>query len=176
MSWRSRVRGRYNASELYFINHGTGKLKTTPEKWMNAPEKEIKELLTMWSGIGMHSQIQGLLGKENSEKKKEFVYKDIVLVGIADFIPPSPADEVWEIKTSEKAMAEAKVWHKHQARLYTTMFNRSKGIIYQPVQDDKGVYLKNLGEVKRDDSWFERELQKLYEFHLEVEELWKRGT
>ena len=60
MSSRSRIRGRYNASEIYFIVNGL----TTPEEWMNPPKKKVKEMLTMWNGIGTHNQIQDLLGKE----------------------------------------------------------------------------------------------------------------
>jgi hypothetical protein len=53
------------------------------------------------------------------------------------------------------------------------MFDKSKGIIYQPVQDDNGIYLKHLNTVERDNKWFEKELEKLYQFHLKVEKLWQ---
>jgi hypothetical protein len=170
---RSRVRGRYNSSELFFILSG----KTTPEQWMKPTEKSMKEMLTMWAGIGMHNQIQNLLGAEDEdiEQKREFVYKDIVLVGKSDYLPPDKPDEVWEFKTSEKAMKESKPWHDHQVKLYCTMFEKAKGLVYQPVQDNDGIYLRHLSTQERDDKWFLGEMDKLYAFHLKVEELWKRG-
>ena len=169
MAGRSRVRGRYNSSELYFINNGS----VTPEQWMNSPERSMKEILTMWGGIGMHNQLENLLGKEHSEKKAEFVYKGIVLVGKADFMPPHKTEQVWEFKTSERKMATSKPWHDHQVRLYCTMFDKKQGVVYQPLQNNDGLYLKHLKTVDRDDAWFESELEKLYQFHLRVEELWK---
>jgi hypothetical protein len=144
-----------------------------PDQWMKAPEKEMKDVLTMWSGIGMHNQIQELLGKEFCEEKKEFVYKDIVLVGKADYLPPDKPDELWELKTSEKAMKTSKMWHDYQTRLYCTMFGKEHGLIYQPVQNADGVYLRHLKTINRDDHWFEMELEKLYQFHLLVEQKWK---
>ena len=172
MSSRPRVRGRYNSSELYFINNGS----TTPEQWLKRPEKSIKEILMMWNGIGMHNQIQDIMGKEYSESKKEFVYKDIVLVGQVDFLPPDKLDEVWEIKTSEKTMEKAKPWHSVQTKLYCTMFNKGIGKIYQPVRNEEGIYLKHLGTVERNDQWFEGEIEKLYQFHERLEKLWKSLT
>lgn len=170
MSSRARMRGRYNSSELYFINAGL----TTPEQWIKPPEKSMKEILTMWGGIGMHSQLEDLLGKDNCEAKKEIVYKGIVLVGKADYLPPLIPDEVWEFKTSDRAMKTSKEWHDHQVKLYCTMFDRNIGKIFQPVQNADGVYLKHLKTIARDDKWFEGELEKLYQFHLKVEEEWKK--
>lgn len=167
MSSRSRIRGRYNASEMYFIVNGL----TTPEEWLNPSEKEVKEMITMWNGIGTHNQIQDLLGDEYCEIKREFVYRDIVLVGKADYLPPKK-NEVWEIKTSEKRMKEMKPWHRLQTMLYCTMFEKEVGVIYQPVKNIEGIYLKEIGRVIRDDNWFQEELKKLYLFHLEIEKLW----
>lgn len=175
MASRSRVRGRYNSSEVYAITHGFRSGKLTPEEWMHSPEKTTKELLAMWSGTGMHNQIQGLLGgRDYKEEKVEYVYKDIILVAKADFIPPNKPDEVWELKTSEKLMEKMKPWAEHQVKMYCTMFGKKKGTIYQPVQDDDGIYLKDIGRVERDDVWFESEMQMLYAFHQRVEELWKK--
>lgn len=170
---RARVRGRYNSSELYFILHGSDRFKVTPEAWLNPKDKTIKDVLNMWSGIGMHNQLEDLLGKEHSEKKKEYFYKGMTLVGKADFMPPHKLDHVWEFKTSEKLMTEAKPWHLHQVKLYTTMFEKQHGDVYQPIQDADGMYLKHVGAVERDDAWFIAELEQLYQFHLEVEKLWQ---
>ena len=169
MGPRSRTRGRYNSSELYFINNGL----TSPEEWLHPKERPVKDILNMWGGIGMHNQLEDLLGKEHSEKKREFFYKDITLVGKVDYMPPR-ANQVWEFKTSEKAMKEAKPWQEHQVRLYTTMFEVAEGLVYQPVQNKNGIYLKHLGTFGRDDEWFRGELEKLYEFHLRVEKLYPR--
>ena len=169
MGSRPRTRGRYNSSELYAILNGW----TTPEQWLNAPEKTVEEILRMWSGIGVHGQLEDLMGKEYSEKKREFHYKDITLVGKADFLPPHKKNEVWEFKTSDTAMNKAKPWAEHQAKLYATMFEKKYGLIYQPVQNKDGLFLKHLGTVDRDDKWVEAELEKLYEFHLKVEKLYK---
>ena len=139
---------------------------------MHAPEKTVKEMLTMWNGTGSHNQIQSLLDPKYCENKVEFVFRDIVLVAKADYLPPDK-DEVWEFKTSIKLMEKAKTWALFQTRLYTTMFNRPVGVVYQPVSNDEGIYLKDLGRVERDDAWFGKELEQLYAFHLEVENLWK---
>lgn len=170
MAFRPRVRGRYNSSELWGINNGY----TTPESWLNAPEKSTEELLTMWAGTGMHNQLEKLLGTQYCEKKVEIVYKDIVLVAKADFIPSDIKNEVWEFKTSEKKMDKAKPWAEHQVKLYCSMFNKEQGVVYQPVQNKDGLYLKEIGRVDRDDSWFESELEKLYLFHKKVEQLWQK--
>ena len=172
----ARQRGRYNSSELFFILHANGHLKTTPEKWMNAPQREVKDMLNMWTGTGMHNQLEELMGKEHSEKKTTFDYKGMTLVAKADFMPPHKPDDVWEFKTSDKLMKEAKPWHKHQTKIYTTMFEKKRGSVYQPIQDQNGLYLKHLGTVERDDKWFHEEMEELYKFHLLVEELWKLRT
>lgn len=169
---RPRTRGRYNASELYAITHGFRSGKLTPEQWLHAPKKTVKEILTMWGGIGIHNQIQDLLNPKYCENKVEFVYRDIILVAKADYLPPENPDEVWELKTSKKLMTEMKPWQRLQTKLYCTMFEKPVGVVYQPVQDDNGIYLKDIGRVGRDDGWFQEQLGLLYSFHLEVEKLW----
>lgn len=174
MNARPRVRGRYNSSDLYAINHGFRSGKLTPEQWMHSPERPVKELLNMWAGTGLHNQIQGLLGgRDYKEEKKEFHYDEITVVAKADFLPPYKPDTVWEFKTSEKLMTDSKPWHDNQVKLYTTIFEKDFGSIYQPIQDADGVYLKHLKTVERDDAWFTKEIEALYKFHLELEKLWK---
>jgi hypothetical protein len=157
--------GRYNSSELYFINSG----KTTPEMWLAQEERKVKDLLNMWSGTNLHKVVQDLLEPKGYEEEKvEYEYNGIILVGKADYLPKDNPNVVWEFKTSEKTMDTAKPWHKSQVKCYCTMFKRDEGIIYQPVQNDKGIFLRDLGHVNRSDIWFEGELQKLLEFHKEV--------
>lgn len=164
-----RTVGRYNSSELYFITRGW----TTPEKFLSPEERKIEEIIKMWKGIGMHNQLEELLGKEHCEKKREFTYKGIILVAKADHFPPSKPNEVWEFKTADKLYPDAKPWHEHQAKLYTTMFEVDYGRIYQPIQNEDGLYLKCLGSVERDDKWFQEQLEKLVDFHKRVEKLRK---
>ena len=71
-------------------------------------------------------------------------------------------------------MDTAKPWHIHQVKLYTSMFDREIGLVYQPVEEENRLILKHLGSVERDDKWFEEQLEKLYEFHLKVEKLWEK--
>lgn len=168
MASRPRVRGRYNASELWGIINGY----TTPEGWINPPEKTTEEMLKMWAGVGIHNQLSRIIGTQYCEKKVEFVYKDIVLVGKSDCLPPGFVNEIWEFKSSEKKMKSAKPWAIAQVHLYCSMFNKSVGVIYQPLSDDNGIYLKELGRIDRNDDWFERQLELLYIFHQKVELLW----
>lgn len=171
MTFGPRTRGRYNSSELYGILNGY----LTPEQWMGAqPEREVSELLAMWNGTGMHNQLAKLLGLEFSEHKRVFPYKGLNLVAKADFLPEHKPQEVWEFKTSKKIMDTAKPWHIHQVKLYTSMFDREIGLVYQPVEEENRLILKHLGSVERDDKWFEEQLEKLYEFHLKVEKLWEK--
>jgi hypothetical protein len=72
-------------------------------------------------------------------------------------------------------MTSSKPWHDHQVKLYCTMFEKKNGLVYQPVKNDSGVYLKHIGTVERDDAWFQKELEKLYVFHQRVEHLWNQG-
>jgi hypothetical protein len=161
-----RTLGRFNSSEVFFLNNGS----TTPEEWLKPKERPVEDILKMWSGVGMHDQLDKLLGKEFSEKKREFFYKDITIVGKVDYLPPN-AGEVWEFKTSDKKMKEMKPWHEHQVKMYATMFEVPKGLVYQPVQNKAGLYLKHLGTVERDDAWFQEELEKLYQFSLRIKNI-----
>lgn len=166
-----RTIGRYSASEVYFIVNGL----TTPEQWLNPPERTVKEMITMWNGTGMHNQIQGLLGGKNFQEEKRVVtLGKITVVGKADFLPENK-NEVWEFKTSDRRMKEAKPWALHQTQLYCTMFEKETGRVFQPLvpKDKSGIYLGLLGEVKRDDAWFDGELSKLETFHEEVLKLVK---
>lgn len=172
MKSRPRIRGRYNASELYGITVGFRGQKTTPTEWMTPQNRSVAEMLKMWNGTGIHNQLEELMGKEHAEKKVEYVYKGITLVLKLDFLPPHLPDVIWEFKSSDKLMAKSKPWHEYQLRLYLTAFDKRLGVILQPVSNESGLYLKNIGEVTRDDEWFMEQMEKLYQFHLEVEKLW----
>lgn len=171
LSSRPRIRKRYNASEIYAITHGW----TTPEQWMSPPPREVKDVLLMWNGMGAHHQIQTLLGgRYYKEEKVEFnLDGGISLIAKADFLPADKPNEVWEFKTTDSVMDKAKPWAEYQVKLYCSLFNRPEGVVYQPVQSEKGLFLKFLGRVNRDDEWFKGEMQKLKEFDEKVEKLWE---
>jgi len=89
---------------------------------------------------------------------------NFTIVGVADCINQN---EILEIKTSQKVHDKAKPWAAHQLKLYLTLFEIPKGRIVQPIIS-KGLYLKVLGEYKRNDQWFEKEMLKLAEFHKQL--------
>lgn len=164
-----RTRGRYSSSELYGILHGY----ITAETWINPKPKEPKDCLKMWNGTVTHKFIQDLLPQDLNEVKTTISYKGITLVAKADHLP-SHVDEVWEFKTNDEELDVAKDGHKFQTKLYCSMFKRAEGKIYQPVQTSDGLYLKDVGTVKRDDSWAMEQMEKLYQFHLSVERLYEQ--
>ncbi len=170
---KRRKIGRYNCSDLYAIKAGW----LTPEKFLMGEEVDFLGLMRMLSGIIIHEKIQMLLEKDACEVKVEYPYQDIVLVGKADYLPPSEPNEVWDFKTSEKIMDKAKPWGLHQVKMYATMFDKEVGVIYQPVivrdGDDGKIILRDKGRVDRDDLWFEKEMGMLYSFHEKVKKLEK---
>lgn len=169
MGSRPRVRGRYNASEMWAIANGY----LTPEQYFNPKPRTASDFMKMLSGIIVHEQIQKLLGQEK-EKKVEYKRDGITLVAKADHLPNDEQDEVWEIKTSENEIDKAKPWFKYQTKLYCTMFNKERGVIYQPVFNKDGLFLKDIGVVKRDDDWFEKQIQILLAFNEKVEKIWEK--
>lgn len=166
-----RTRGRYSSSELYGITHGF----TSPMEWFKPKDKDVLGMLRMWSGTVIHDHIQRLLPAECNEIKKVYQYKDIQLVAKVDHLPPVEVDEaVWEFKSTEEELDEAKKSHLYQAQLYCTIHERPATKIFQPVRDEeRGLFLKLLDTVSRDDEWFQAQLEKLYKFHLKVEPLWE---
>lgn len=166
-----RTLGRYNASEMYAIFAGW----TTPETWIKPEERTSFETKRMWKGIWGHNQIQSLLKAELCERKVVYEYKDIKLVAKADYLPDGEyINQIWEFKTNDDVLDKSKPWQDHQAKLYTKLFDRDKTVILQPIETESQIMLKIIGEVKRDDVWFEKQMEKLYEFHLKVKEIWKK--
>lgn len=163
---KTRKVGRYNCSDLYAIEAGW----LTPEKFLDGEPTDFTALMRMLSGIITHEKIQMMLEKDACEVKVEYPYKDIVLVGKADYLPPG-IDEVWDFKTSEKIMTKAKPWGLDQVKIYATLFKKKSGVIYQPVIENEKFVLKDRGRVERDDEWFNRKMEMLYGFHQEVVKL-----
>ena len=122
----------------------------------------------MWQGTWKHEQIQQLLEGYECEIKKEFELEGLTIVGKADAINK---EEILEIKTTDKVLEKAKSWHTEQLTWYLYMFGRQKGRIVQPVKTSDKLYLKVIGEVKRNDKLVERQIKKLKEFHEKLNEL-----
>lgn len=161
----SRVRGRYYVSDLYYIVNGL----MTPEEWLKPKQKDIEGLVKILSLQGMHDKVVGLIKGDFKEEKAESVYEGITLVGRCDLLNVEKS-EVWSLQVDA---GEIKPWTEYQLRLYCSMFSRDVGLLYQPVSDKNGLYLKNLLKVEKDDDWFGEQVKKLYTFHLEVEKLWE---
>jgi len=140
--------------------------------WLNPKERTVEENLRMFTGSWEHNKIQSLLDPNFCEKKVVFPYKDICLVSKADYLPPERPDQVYEFKTSSKLMQKSKPYHDFQVKIYCSIFGKQQGIVYQPVQNKDGIYLKQIGSVERDDIWFQEQLRLLYIFHEKVERLY----
>jgi len=158
--------GRYSVSDLYAMDAGW----LTPYTWLHPEPVDFVGLTRMLNGIVMHEKIQMLYPKEDCEIKLVYKYKDIELVGKCDYLPKDSM-EIWDFKTSEKVMDKMKPWAKNQIKCYCTMFDREIGKIYQPIIKGEKLLLKDCGSVGRDDEWFQKQLEKLYQFHLKVLEL-----
>ena len=156
-----RTPARYSVSDLYGIVNGY----LTPQTWLYGRPVKLHEAFRMWQGRGKHRQVQELLTDWQIEVKKEYLFEELTLVGVVDAINE---DCILEIKTSESVMAKAKEWHKYQARIYCSMFERPLAHVMQPVIKGQRLYLKNLGSVERDDEFFKEQLQLLNKFHKKL--------
>lgn len=163
MNSSSRIRGRYNASDLYYITNGL----MTPEEWMKPKQKDIGELVINFSVLGMFDKIIDLLKGDFKEEKAESEYEGVTLVGRCALLSTSKS-EAWVLDYNEEVQPEK----EYLLKLYCSMFSRDVGLLYQPVSDKNGFYLKNLLKVDRNDLWFGEQIQKLFAFHKEVEKLW----
>jgi len=159
---KKRKIGRYNVSDLYAIKAGWTKI----EDWFSPQEMTLEQLKRVWAGTVNHNFIEGFLEKDRVEQKIVYKYKDIEIVGKADWLPDD--DNVVDFKTSDTIIKNAKEWQLHQVRIYCTLFQRKYGHIMQPVIKDDRFVIKLIGTTERDDVWFEKEMEKLYAFHLRL--------
>jgi hypothetical protein len=151
--------GRYSVSSVWGIVNGY----TTVSDFLSGQTVTALAALRMSNGRWKHAQVQELLPKDfNIETKKEITVHDFVLVGRVDFMTD---DTVYEIKTKSSVMDKAKSWHMYQAKLYCTMFEKNKASILQPIIFNHRLILKNIGNTKRDDQWFSKQMDKLLTFH-----------
>jgi len=169
--------GRYSCSKVYGIIKGY----TSVEQYIKGEKFEFPAIMRMWNGTSKHKQIEPLLelrGYTCEQKVEKTFYVplmttgEITLTGKCDAINDT---EVLEVKTSEKLYQTPKEWHTMQLTLYLSLFNREKGRIVQPVVKKDGLYLKVLGEVKRNEEAFNKIIGKLQEFNLKVMEYIKQN-
>lgn len=154
--------GRYSISQLWGVLNGF----STPKEWLKGEKIDFQNALRMRMGTLKHELVQELLEDDwQIEKKAELLYKDFILVGKADGIK---GDTIMEIKTSDLIIPQAKKWHIWQLKMYLSMFNKEKGVIYQPVVQKSRLYLKEIGVVKQDKKWFKEQLELINHFHLEI--------
>ena len=160
---KKRILGRYNVSEIWGINNGY----TAPQEYLSPKPTSLLEALRMKEGTLKHLLVGECLERIGweIEKKIEYPYKDIIIIGKADGIKD---DMVVEIKTSDKIIAQAKRWHIDQLKFYLSMFQKPTGIVFQPIKTADKLFLKEIGQVKRGDMWFKNQLEKLYQFHQKL--------
>lgn len=161
--------GRYSVSMLWgmmTVNSFTKELYTTPEAYLRPEPHDFEGVMNMWQGTHKHAQVQELLDGYDKEIKKVMIIKigsvEFELVGQVDAIN---ATEGLEIKTSQKLHTSSKKWHDYQARIYCSMFERDVFKVCQPVVTKDKILLNVLAEIKRNDTWFNKEMAKLASYH-----------
>lgn len=147
---------RYSCSNIYALLKGW----EDPKTYLEPKLFDFQNAYRMWQGKWKHQQIQSLLEEYDQEIKVEKEVDGMTIVGMADLINET---EVIEIKTSEKLHDKAKAWQSHQLRLYLTLFERPTGRVVQPIRTKSGLFLKELGTYKRNDTWFEGQMSLLKE-------------
>lgn len=156
------VIGRYSCSKIWAMINGY----LSPEDYLQGEEIDFTGAMNMFNGTMKHEAIQSLLEEEYTmEVKKEMKVKDFEIVGMADCLN---IEELLEIKTSFKEHDKAKPWATHQIKLYLTLFKIPQGRIVQPIRTQDSLFLKVLGEYKRNDDWFNNEMDKLAAFHSQL--------
>lgn len=128
-------------------------------QWENRPP-DFQAMMRMYNGTWKHKMVQELLPQYKHEVKKEVPYKDIILSGTMDCLTD---DHGLEIKTSENLISSAKEWYVTQAKLYCSMFEVPHIYIVQPVIRNSKLELKRLRKVGRNDDWYYKTLEKIYE-------------
>ncbi len=127
--------------------------------WEDRPP-DFQAMMRMYNGTWKHKMVQELLPQYKHEVKKEVPYKDIILSGTMDCLAE---DHGLEIKTSENLISSAKEWYVTQAKLYCSMFEVPHIYIVQPVIRNSKLELKRLRKVGRNDDWYYKTLEKIYE-------------
>jgi len=160
--------GRYSISKIWGILNGY----LTPEQYIKGEEHTLEDVLRMNDGTMKHKFLEKYAIGE-TEIKKEYDCGDFVIVGKCDELTD---EAVIEYKTSVKLYDKPKAWHIHQVRMYLTVFERPLGIIYQPKIIEGRFILDTLGTTKNNYLWFQGEINKLRQFHLELQNYAKDNT
>ena len=153
--------GRYSVSRLWAILNGY----CSKEDYLNGETRTLEDILRMTDGTMKHKFLEKYAIGE-TEVKKDYDCGAFVIVGIADELTD---EAVIEYKTSQKLYDKPKSWHIHQTRMYLTIFERPIGIIYQPKIIKGRFILDTLGTTRRNDDWFNKEINKLTLFHQELQ-------
>lgn len=161
---KPRKLGQFNVSDVWAIAYKY----LTPQMFLKGEEVDFEGVLRMWQGRWKHAQVQEILkemGYELEVRKEYRCREEWKLVGKADAVSET---DLLEIKTSETLLSSAKDWHLYQGRLYCTMFDMPRCFILQPIVTGSRVFLKKIGEAKRDDKWFEKQMEVLDKFYKEL--------
>jgi hypothetical protein len=161
--------GKFNVSGIYGLLKGY----TSLEQYLKGEQISFKSALQMANGVAKHRLIQDLFKDEVGwEIEKKIEYKppeyEWTIIGKADLIKD---DTLYEIKTSKDLMFEAKPWAEYQVKIYLTLFEKPEGIIVQPIIKKNGLYLKEIGRIKRDDEFVQGEFKKLNDFYKQLKKL-----
>lgn len=165
--------GKYYVSELWGIVNGY----KTIDDVLNGEKLDLTSSYKTIKGTIWHEVIQSLLDAKCYEIEKRIeipVNDEIKLVGKID-IYDKLNNEVWELKTSDEVMEKPKSWHKYQVKMYLSMVEAEKGYIFQPVIKMNGKKIEKfglflLGEVKRDNKFYAKQIEFLKQFHQKVKD------
>jgi hypothetical protein len=157
---RERKLNRFSCSELYYLLNGYTNIKD----YVSGKDLTPQEAWRMKLGTLKHQYLEEYLKSlgYQTEVKKEFKYGDIELVGIADALN---LDYGIEIKTSDKVKTQSSRSHEYQARLYCSLFDVPVFHIMQPIIDGNKAVLKEIGKVKKNDKWWQEQLERINEFY-----------
>ena len=161
-AFKPPILGKYHISGLWgVLNH-----YDTLQGFLKGKTIDFPTALKMKMGTLKHQLCQECLEGWELEKKIEFKIPNtnITLIGKCDAIK---GNTILEIKTSDHLISEAKRWHIWQIKMYLSMFNVENGIILQPIVKN-GLFLKSIGEVKKNDTWFKKQLELIHKLHLEA--------
>ena len=159
---------KFRVSECWACVKGYKTLK----EFVEGKEVDPRSTYIMDSGTARHEMVQRYF---KDEYEMEVVVKkqigEIIISGRADMVK---GDEVWEIKTSLDLINECKSWYEYQTKMYLSLLEKEKGIIVQPVMQNKDdpknfkILFNVLGEVKRDDDWFAEQIKLLTDYYHKV--------
>lgn len=185
VGWPRKL-GRYSCSQLFkMLEAGNLPWGLPPSKYFEPEENTFEGAMRMSEGTRAHDFIQKFLDPSKVERKFEYYYYGpsdprngttkvetekgdpiFTLVGKVDYLPD---DSVWEIKSSADVFTSAKNYQIHQAQLYCSVCERPKAYILQPLVEGNRLILKEIGQVDRDDVWFEGEMARLLNYHQRLE-------